>query len=317
MKIAIVKVSSIGDIVHTSHIPQILKKYFPDCEIHWFCDETFIEILQNNIYIDKIHPVISKNLTKKKLSFLLQLFKLRHKFKDKIFDYVLDFQGTFKSALIAKAICRNENLWGYKETRDFVANKLYKKYCTAKLRMNVYYRAIEMIKQALQINATFNDIQIPLLGLSIQKLDILEKRDILIFPSSSKIEKNYGISHFVDVIHRFSNKKITLLYGSDVEFLLCTEIKTVCEGCDIKIIGDLGLSKVKTLISLHKCVIGVDTGILHMASALGVLNITLYGPTASYRTNIHKIHSVSLQGNGFTSDIPPKIIIQHLIDFNI
>ena len=60
MKICIVKLSSIGDIIHNAFVPSLIKKHIPNVEIHWVCDKNFTEVIQHNPFITKIHPVFSK-----------------------------------------------------------------------------------------------------------------------------------------------------------------------------------------------------------------------------------------------------------------
>lgn len=303
-KIAIVKLSSIGDIAHTAFIPALIKKHIQNCEIHWFCDEAFTDILKSNPWIDGIIPMISKNAKRKPLDFLRQLFK-KQKYK---FDYVLDFQGTFKSALIARAISSNNELWGLRFTRDIIANKLYTKHCLSPLSSNVYQRAIDLINTALKIKASRSDIKTPFLYTegSVEK----QTGDILVFPSSSKAEKNLSPEKWIELIKQMDGYKTTLMYGNSLEKELCGNIAKDFKNVDV--IGGLSLSEVKTVIAKHKCVIGGDTGILHIASGLGVKNITLYGPTPKYRTSINQNHSIALQGNGNVNMIPISEIIKAL-----
>lgn len=317
IKIAIIKVSSIGDIAHTAHIPHIIKKNIKNAEIHWFCDETFTDILSHHQYIDFTHPVISKNAKNNKIGFIKQLFKLKKQFKNQ-FDYTLDLQGTFKTALIGRFLCNNKNLWGFKYTRDKLAPMLYKQHCNTKLQTNIHQRVLELTNNALQIDAKLSDVHLPFL--STPHTYDTNPDGILIFPSSSRANKNYGMENFSKIIQNIHNHNITLLYGNKAEQKLCNEIQSnvnLTQNKNINIVGGLSLNKVKNLIASHKCVIGGDTGILHIASALGVKNITLYGPTSSYRTNIHMPHSIALQGIGAVNTIPPQTVINSLISFNL
>ena len=309
MKICIVKVSSIGDISHTSFIPYLIKKHIPSAEIHWFCDQNFTEIITSNPFIQKIYPVFSKGAKQGVFKFIKQFLTLKKTGKQEKYDVVIDFQGTFKSALISKSLCTNKNLWGFKNTRDIIADKLYKKHCNTPLQTNVYRRAISIINDALNIDASISEIKIPFLFSKKERK--AQEKSIVLFPSSSKLDKNYSVENYrklLSEVHK--NYNITLLYGNNPEKEICNEIS---KGFDnINIVGNLPLDGVKNLISQTKCVIGGDTGILHIASALGVKNITLYGPTPSYRTSIHKKHSITLQGNGDVNKIPIKEIIKAL-----
>ena len=54
MRIAIVKLSALGDIVHSMIVLQFIKKHYPHAKIDWITEEAFLPILQNNHEIDDI-----------------------------------------------------------------------------------------------------------------------------------------------------------------------------------------------------------------------------------------------------------------------
>ena len=57
MKIAIVKLSALGDIVHGMIVLQFIKKNYPESEIDWFVEEEITRVLENNPHINQIHLV--------------------------------------------------------------------------------------------------------------------------------------------------------------------------------------------------------------------------------------------------------------------
>ena len=67
MKIAIVKLSSLGDIVHSMVILQFIKKNYPNSIIDWVVEKRFQDVLQNNPHINKIHTVNLNEAKKRNL----------------------------------------------------------------------------------------------------------------------------------------------------------------------------------------------------------------------------------------------------------
>ncbi len=324
MKICIVKTSSIGDISHSAFLPEIIRMHMPHAVIHWYCDKTFQDILQENTFITKVHTVISKGASNKKWQFFKQLMQIRRNAKDERYDIVIDLQGSFKSSLIAKALCVNNHLWGFKHTRDSFANKLYNYHSHIPLHTNIYRRNLQLVNDALEMQGRLCEVTIPYLytrtsgdieNLSQIKEKTKSKPHILIFPSSSTEKKNYSEVNWQSLISDLNNYNVTLLYGNAQEKDLCNEIAK--NRGRVHIVGNLTLENIKGLLTRMDCVIGADTGILHMASALGVPNITLYGPTPSYRTWINAPYSIPLQGNGNVNSIPAREILQSLIFLNI
>lgn len=316
MKIAIVKLSSIGDIVHAAFIPQAINAHLPHVKVDWFCDENFTHILDLNPHINRVYPVISKNAKKKTLAFFSQFRGLRRIGKQNRYNIVIDLQGTFKSAMVATAISTNKNLWGFRYTRDRIANKMYKKYSNCPLTHNVYHRAIHIVNQALECSITQNDVTIPFIYTHTdlpQKNNLsAEKKSVLLFPFSSTAAKNYPAENFAKLISQMDTYNVTLLYGSQKERITCEDIAKMSGIDGVKIIGNKTLGEIKELLPHYDCIIGADTGILHIASALGIKNITLYGPTPQYRTAINLAHGVTLQGNGNVNKISHEEILRTL-----
>lgn len=324
MKICIVKTSSIGDIAHSAFLPEIIRMHMPHAVIHWYCDKNFQDILQENAFITKVHTVVSKGASNRKWQFVKQLMQLRKNAKEEKYDIVIDLQGSFKSSLIAKALCVNNHLWGFKHTRDSIASKLYNYYSHVPLHTNIYRRNLQLINDSLEMQGSLGQVTIPYLytrtlydieNLSQIKEKSSSKPHILIFPSSSTPTKNYSETNWQSLISDLNSYNVTLLYGNSQEKDLCNEIAR--NRGRVHIVGNLTLENIKGLLTRMDCVIGADTGILHMASALGIPNITLYGPTPAYRTWINAPYSIPLQGNGDVNSIPPREILQSLAFLNI
>ena len=79
MKIAIVKLSALGDIVHALVVLQFIKKYYQKIEIDWIVDDSYKELLEFNPDINKIHIVNIKKAKRKKSLYMLlnELRKVR------------------------------------------------------------------------------------------------------------------------------------------------------------------------------------------------------------------------------------------------
>ena len=71
MKIAIVKLSALGDIVHAMIALQFIKKHYQEALIDWVVEEGFSEILDNNPHIHQIHKVNLQAVKKSKSLYTL------------------------------------------------------------------------------------------------------------------------------------------------------------------------------------------------------------------------------------------------------
>ena len=116
MKIAIVKLSSLGDIVLSMVALQFIKKTYPNSKIDWIVEEQFKSVLANNPHIDNIYSISLRKVKKEKSIYLL-LRELRKLRRLKGYDVVIDAQGLLKSALVAKIISTKKNVLFYQRGR--------------------------------------------------------------------------------------------------------------------------------------------------------------------------------------------------------
>ena len=103
MRIAIVKLSALGDIVHAMVVLQFIKKFNNEILIDWFVEESYKGLLKFNPDVNKVHAVKIQNAKKQKsLSLLIREFQKVRKLES--YDLVIDMQGLIKSAIIARLI---------------------------------------------------------------------------------------------------------------------------------------------------------------------------------------------------------------------
>ena len=109
-------------------------------------------------------------------------------------------------------------------------------------------------------------------------------------PGASFDSKMYPPEKFAQISNEI-NGNFIIIWGSSYEKLIAEKIKILSP--KVRIINKLTLNNLKVLISQVDLVIGADTGPTHMAWALNVASISLFGPTPGYRntyeTKINKI----------------------------
>ncbi len=114
MRILIVKLGSIGDIIHTLPSLAAIRKALPDAEISWVAEERSAEILRGNPLIDNLIEVDTQALRGGMVieEILLNVSKQLKGLRRFKFDVAVDFQGLWKSAAIAK-FSGAKRRWGF------------------------------------------------------------------------------------------------------------------------------------------------------------------------------------------------------------
>ena len=117
MKIAIIKLSALGDIVHAMIVLQFINKQYPKAEVDWFVEKRFKGVLENNPHINQIQQINLKSAKESKSFFLFwkELRKIRKLGK---YDLVIDMQGLIKSAFVARIIPSDITLGFDKESLE-------------------------------------------------------------------------------------------------------------------------------------------------------------------------------------------------------
>jgi len=297
MRIAIVKLSALGDIIHAMVVLQFIKQHLPDSSIDWIVEESFKDILINNPDIDNIHSVnIKKAKKNKSLSLLFKEFKKLRELPK--YDIVIDAQGLIKSAIVARMI-PSVKTFGFDKNslRESFAAKFYTDTCNINYDENIIMRNIGLVSSALDITISSDDIlnKKPFLfSNSHISFDSFSntKANIAIIPGASFKSKVYPADQYTQVANELSSvADFTVLWGGKLEKDMAEKIQK--ESPSVHISDQLTLDELKVVIEKTDLVIGGDTGPTHMAWALNTPSITLFGSTPGYRntyiTSVNKI----------------------------
>ena len=287
MRIAIVKLSALGDIIHAMVALQFIKQHLPNSTIDWVVEEGFKDILDNNPDINEIHTVSIKKAKQQKSIKLLfnEIKKLR---KLPRYDIVIDTQGLIKSAIVSRAI-PSDQTFGFDRNslRESFAAKFYTDVCSISYDENIIKRNITVISSALSIVASHNDIlnkQSFLFSNSQISSDLLSdsKANIALIPGASFKSKIYPVDQYAQIANELkSQANFIVLWGNQSERNMAEQIQK--NAPEVHIADKLTLDELKGFITQTDLVIGGDTGPTHMAWALNVPSITLFGSTPGYR----------------------------------
>ncbi len=303
MKIVIIKLSSLGDIVHTMVALQFIKKACPNSTIDWIVEEKFKGILENNPHIDNIYTT-SFHKVKKEKSITLLFKELSKKRKLKGYDYAIDAQGLLKSSLIIKMISAKKKIGFDKGSiREPIASIFYNEKISIAYEENSIVRNIKLLCGSLKINVQNNQIieKKPFLISSIKTTPQLDNY-ILFVIGSTWSSRNYPKEKFVEIANILQRKCI-VLWGNEEEKRKAEWMSF--QSNFINMSSEVSINELKDLINNSNLVIGNDTGPTHMAWGMNKPSITLFGPTPInrvYQTKINRVIKSSSIVNHFALD---------------
>jgi heptosyltransferase I len=308
MRIAIVKLSALGDIVHAMIVLQFIKEFKKEISIDWFVDEAYKDLLEYHPDIKKVHLVNLKQAkNKKSILTLIKEFKKIRKLSH--YDLVIDMQGLIKSAIISKLIPSIKTLgFDRYSIRERFASFFYNETFNCPYDQNIILRNVELIEYAFGLKVDTKKIQNkdPFLFSINNKQSITiskTKKNILLIPGASNKSKCYPVSKLAE-FSTLIDANFIILWGNSEERKLAEKIKFLSS--KVMISEKLSINSLISLTNKVDLVIGPDTGPTHIAWALNVPSITLFGPTPGYRnileTSINKIIESKTSVNPFDID---------------
>ncbi len=172
--ILIIKMSSLGDILHTLPFAAALRKLYPHAKLTWLVHPQFAgfvpdpPVIDEVLYFDKVK--FNKMGLKDKLGYFREMRNLLH---SKHFDLVIDMQGLFKSAVLA-AISGCPNRIGYAEMRE--GSGLVSKAISGPHRNDhVIERYLDVARHLGAKVESLDDVEFPMPNLTWEKLQVVAK----------------------------------------------------------------------------------------------------------------------------------------------
>jgi heptosyltransferase-1 len=286
--IAIIRLSSLGDIVHAVPAFNLLRKQFPDSRISWFAENSGAKLLKNVAGIDEI---ITLNLKVKGLfNKIKEILRIRSLYR-KQFDLIIDFQGLLKSSILAWMLKGYSIGFGKENLKEPQARFFYEKLADPFDENNhVIFKNIHLIR-GLVNNSNPLVVEYPLKHIPVsQKLER--------FLSENKLEKNkYIILNIgggweskllpppknIKIIKKIKNKcsyPVVILWGNEKEQQVAGEIarKTQTLMADF-----FDFSELILLIQYSCLTVSADTLALHVADMVNVPSVGFFGPTSPRR----------------------------------
>jgi heptosyltransferase-1 len=209
---------------------------------------------------------------------------------------VIDLQGLIKSALITRMIS-GDKTFGFDKysTRESLAANFYNKTFNFDYDKNIVERNIALISSALKIRIIDENIQKKQPFLFSSRTYFFKtlssfKKNILLIPGASFKSKCYPVEKFAEVA-TVIDANFLIIWGNQEEKIMADELKDLSPKS--RVMNKLSIDALISLISQVDLVIGPDTGPTHMAWALNIPSITLFGPTPGFRniysTSFNKI----------------------------
>jgi heptosyltransferase I len=295
MRILIVKLGSIGDIVHTLPALAAMRRAMPDSEISWVVERRNSEILRDNPLLDRLIEVDTKALRRGLMSgeTLRAPRQQLRLLRASAFDLALDLQGLLKSSLAAR-LSRAQRVYGFARDalREPASRFLVHETVPIPLGLHVIRKNLELVRGALGIAVPDepDDFEFPIALNREHEIEAdeaargTEGRFAILNPAGGWPTKLWSADKFgalADQLWTRFRIHSLITYGPGeaglAEQALSVSVSGKARAVRLSLKGFLALAKKATLY------VGGDTGPTHLAVAAGTPIVGLFGPTEWWR----------------------------------
>ena len=287
MRVLVVKTSSLGDVIHTLPALSDAKCVYPEITFDWVVEEPFQEIPKWHVAVERVIPVALRRWRKNKWK-AVQTGEIKNfirQIRQQKYDYIIDAQGLLKSVaitLIGKG--RSKIGYSWNSIREPFASLFYQKRAVVAWEQHAVVRARALFAQALGYE---NSEHIADYGIDIKRLASYElQQPYCVFLHGTTWDtKHWPDTYWIELakIVVKAGYFIQLLWGNDVELTRAKKIAAIVPQA-IVIPNKLKLNEVAGVLANAKGIVTVDTGLGHLAAALSVPTVSLYGPTDPKRS---------------------------------
>lgn len=284
MRIAIVKLSSLGDIAHAAIVVQLIKNHIKNAFISWIVDARFACLVKLCKGVDEVVSVYLKDKEYKKSYQILKSIGE--------FDAVIDMQGLIKSALVARLLGRCSG-FGYNGVKEGLASLFYAKKFDMDYGANIIRRNAFLVGFVLDFNVKEDEILHKKPCFIAKKQERSEQKRILIAPFASENSKCYDKFKALILLLQSGDIQIFISHANDDEL---ARAKDIAFQTMAKILERKNMVDMVDFISNCDLVIGNDSGISHIAWAQNIPSITLFGNRPASRNSYETAINKSLSG---------------------
>jgi lipopolysaccharide heptosyltransferase I len=299
-RIAIIKLSSLGDVIHALPVARALRRALPGAHLTWVVEAREYAILRDHPDLDAVVPVDTRlwrrliwspSGTREVLS---KVARLRERIRRVSFDVAIDLQGLLKSGLLtaytgapmrigfSAGRCRER--WNALFTNRHVTPP-----ASARHVVEQYLALLD----PLGIEPGSAEFHVPVPATAERRMEELLVKEgvkpgdrlVAINPGAGRATKRWAVARFSALAERLASEagaRLLLLWGPDEAFM-ARDIALALPGHSALLAPPTDLGELAALLRRCRLMIANDTGPLHLAAALGTPALGLFGPTSTER----------------------------------
>jgi lipopolysaccharide heptosyltransferase I len=307
MKILIVKLSSIGDVVHTLPTLAAIRRALPHAEISWVVEKSAAEILRHNQFLNHLVEIDTKALRRgQKLGDVTLAARRQFRgLRASVFDIAIDFQGLLKSAAIAK-ISKAKRRFGF--SRQNLREPASRIFLTDAVRvekdLDVIRRSLRLAEKALHIPVPADDFEFPIFTEEKHRNEaaaMIEKSGenfAILNPAGNWITKLWHAEKFGSLADRLweENGLTSIVTTAPNEKELAEKVLRNSKSGKV-FLAQPSLKGFYELAKSARVYVGGDTAPTHIAVAARAPVVGIFGPTEWWRNGSPNADDIGVERN--------------------
>jgi heptosyltransferase I len=282
-RILIVKTTSMGDVIHALPVLSDIHAFDPSVQIDWMVEEPFADLVKGNGHVNEVIVVNLRKWRKLGARHVWAQWKaLGQRLSDRQYDAVIDLQGLLKSALLASAAKGPRMGPAFGFARERLASLFYQR--TAGWDQQAH--AVERLRELAAGLLGYQILGAPVFyHLHPAKVlsPLAHGSDIWFLHATAREEKKWPLVKWRELAHRLTDLgyNIKLPWGSEQERL---QAESIAQGiARTEVLPHMTLANLRVRLKQAGLVVGVDTGITHLAAAHYLPMVALFFATPAWR----------------------------------
>ena len=305
MKILIVKLSSLGDVVHAMPAMQDLRKAFPGAQVDWVVERAFAPLVSRCEGVRRVIPCDLRRWRKAPLAKLTrqEWVAFMRDLQQEHYDAVIDLQGLTKSALVSWLARtapkgRRYSLANQTEGSSFEAPARW--VADVAIELEAHVHAVERSRLLCGVAFKYESTGPAYFGLKPGNLAVVRppvvrgghvgnpfavrRPMVALVHGTSRADKQWPLAHWVALGQRLNHSgfEVALAHGSAAEKKISEDIAAQMD--DAWVWPSMGLDALTDTMARCAGVVGVDSGLSHIAVALGLPHVQIYNFDTAWRT---------------------------------
>lgn len=282
LQILLVKTSSMGDVIHNLPVIADILAHHPDAQFDWMVEESFAEIPRLHPQVRNVIPVAVRRWRKSLFSrnTWQEISALKKRLKHTQYDLIIDTQGLLKSAALAKFAQGAIHGMDSDSAREPLASLFYSHKHAVARSLHAVQR--NRILAALALNYPIPQ-SLPDYGLSTfhcaENTPELPRDYAVFLHGTSRDSKLWPVSHWIALAEKLKqfNLQVLLPWSNPAEENRAQKI--AAQSTNVTVLPKLKLTPLAGILANSKLNIGVDTGLMHLSTALNKPSIAIYTDT--------------------------------------